>query len=39
MTSINFRTLISSSASFAVVAVLYVGLTLWLGSLDGRRSW
>ncbi len=33
MTSINFRTLLSFLGVFAVVAVLYVGLTLWLGSL------
>ena len=33
MTSINFRTLISFLGAFAVVAVLYVGLTLWLGSI------
>ncbi|MDX6377501.1 MAG: hypothetical protein QOE98_1804, partial [Gaiellaceae bacterium] len=33
MTSINFRSLLVALGSFAVVAVLYIGLTLWVGSI------
>lgn len=33
MSSFNFRTLLGFLGAFAVVAVLYYGLTLWLGSI------
>jgi hypothetical protein len=33
MSSINFRTLLYFLGSFAVVAVIYVGLTMWIGSI------
>jgi hypothetical protein len=33
MTSINFRSLLVALGSFAVVAVLYIGLTMWVGSI------